>query len=113
MAAPLTQLLKTSAYRWSEEVEIAFEKLKMAKMTLPVLAMPNFNCPFEVELNALGFGVGVVLTQGRRPIAYFSKTLCMRDRARPMYERGLISVVFVVQRWRPYLLGRKFTVKTD
>ncbi|KAA0037056.1 transposon Tf2-1 polyprotein isoform X1 [Cucumis melo var. makuwa] len=37
----------------------------------------------------------------------------MRDRARPVYERELIAVVLAVQRWRPYLLGRKFTVKTD
>ncbi|KAL0539950.1 hypothetical protein IC582_024172 [Cucumis melo] len=43
----------------------------------------------------------------------FSKTLCIRDRARPVYKRELIAVVFAVQRWRPYLLERKFTVKTD
>ncbi|KAA0067036.1 transposon Tf2-1 polyprotein isoform X1 [Cucumis melo var. makuwa] len=113
MAAPLTQLLKTSAYRWSEEAETAFERLEMAMMTLPVLAMPDFNLPFEIELNASGFGVGAMLTQGRSPIAYFSKTLCMWDRTRPVYERELIAVVIAVQRWRPYLLGRKFTVKTN
>ena len=82
-------------------------------MTLPVLAMLDFNLPFEVETDASGFDVGTVLVQAKRPITFFSKTLCMRDRARPVYERELIGVVFVVQRWRPYLLGKKFTVKTD
>ncbi|KAL0556583.1 hypothetical protein IC582_005097 [Cucumis melo] len=101
LAAPLTQLLKTGAYQWNGEAEAVFEKLKKAMMTLPVLAMPHFNLPFEIESDASGFGVRAVLTQCRRP------------RVRPVYERELIAVVFVVQRWRPYLLGRKFTVKTD
>ncbi|KAA0057268.1 Ty3/gypsy retrotransposon protein [Cucumis melo var. makuwa] len=111
IAAPLTQLLKAGAYKWTEETEAAFEKLKKAMMTLPVLTMPDFNLPFEIESDASGFGV--VLVQAKRPIAYFSKILSMRDRARPVYERELIAVVWAVQRWRPYLLGRKFTVKTD
>ncbi|TYK23171.1 Ty3/gypsy retrotransposon protein [Cucumis melo var. makuwa] len=112
-SSPLTQLLKTGAYKWTEEAETAFEKLKTAMMTLPVLALSDFNLPFEIESDASGFGVGAVLIQAKRPIAYFSKTLSMRDRARPMYERELIAVVLAVQRWRPYLLGRKFIVKTD
>ncbi|KAL4027645.1 hypothetical protein IC575_010820 [Cucumis melo] len=113
ISAPLTQLLKSGAYKWTEETEAAFEKLKKAMMTLPVLAMPDFNLPFENESDASGFGVGAMLVQAKRPVAYFSKVLSMRDRARPVYERELIAVVWAVQRWRPYLLGRKFTVKTD
>ncbi|TYK29289.1 Transposon Tf2-6 polyprotein [Cucumis melo var. makuwa] len=111
--SPLTQLLKTGAYKWSEEANTTFERLKMAMMTLPMLAMPDFNQSFEIESNASGFGVGALLTQAKRPKAFFSKTLCMRDRVRPVYERELIAIVFAVQRWRPYLLGRKFMVKTD
>ncbi|KAA0062227.1 Transposon Ty3-I Gag-Pol polyprotein [Cucumis melo var. makuwa] len=88
-------------------------ELKKAMMTLPVLAMPDFNLPFEIEIDASGYGVGAVLTQAKRPIAYFSRTLSMRDKAIPVYERELIAVVFAVQRWRPYLLGRKFVVKID
>ncbi|XP_050942184.1 transposon Tf2-1 polyprotein isoform X1 [Cucumis melo] len=113
IAAPLTQLLKKGAYKWGEEEEAAFGKLKRAMMTLPVLTMPDFSLPFEIESDASGFGVGAVLTQCRKPVAYFSKTLSIRDRSRPVYERELIAVVLAVQRWRPYLLGRKFTVKTD
>lgn len=82
-------------------------------MTLPFLALPNFNMPFEIETYALGFGIWVVLIQAKRPIAYYSHTLAMRDRAKPVYERELLAVVPAVQRWRQYLLGRKFIVKTD
>lgn len=80
MATPSTQLLKAGAYEWTKETQEAFEKLKNAMMTLPVLALPNFNLPFEIETNASGNGIGVVLIQVTRPIAYFSHTLFVRDR---------------------------------
>ncbi|KAA0066183.1 Ty3/gypsy retrotransposon protein [Cucumis melo var. makuwa] len=113
IAAPLTQLLKKGGFKWNEEAEEAFLKLKIAMLTLPVLALPSFNHPFEIETDASGYGVGAVLVQSKRPIAFYSHTLAMRDRARPLYERELMAVVLSVQRWRPYLLGAKFVVKTD
>lgn len=82
-------------------------------MTLPVLALRNFNIPFELETNTSGYGEGAVLMQNKRPIAFYSHTLAMRDRAKPVYERELMAVVLAVQRWRPYLIRRQFIVKTD
>lgn len=60
---------------------------------MPVLALLDFNLPFEIETDASRYGVGVVLTQAKRPIAHFSHTLVMRDRVKPVYERELMIVV--------------------
>ncbi|KAA0031986.1 Transposon Ty3-I Gag-Pol polyprotein [Cucumis melo var. makuwa] len=113
MATPLTQLLKKGVYEWTAAAHEVFEKLKVAMMTLPILALPDFSLPFEIETDASGYGVGAVLIQNNRPIAYFSQTLAMRGRAKSVYERELMAVVLAVQRWRPYLLGKRFVVKTD
>ncbi|KAL4017058.1 hypothetical protein IC575_024732 [Cucumis melo] len=99
--------------RFNEEAEEAFFKLKTAMLTLPMLALPSFDHPFEIETDTSGYGVDAVLVQSKRPIAFYGHTLSMRDRARPAYERELMAVVLSVQRWRPYLLGAKFVVKTD
>ena len=113
IAAPLTQLLKIGGFKWTEEVQEAFNRLKQAMMTLPVLALPDFNVSFEIETDASGYGLEAVLVHNKRPIAYYSHTLALRDRVKPVYERELMAVVMAVQRWRPYLLGKKFLVKTD
>lgn len=112
-AAPLTQLLKKDAFSWSDVAIKAFEELKKAMVTLPVLGMPDFAIPFIVETDASGYGLGVVLSQNHRPIAYYSHTLSARARMKSVYERELMAVVMVVQRWRPYLLGHRFIVRTD
>lgn len=93
IAATLTALLKKYAFKWGEEAQEAFEKLKDVMTTLPVLAMPDFSQSSELETDA-------VLMQKKRPIAYFSQALATRHQLKSVYERELMAIVLAVKKWR-------------
>ncbi|KZV39307.1 peroxidase 64 [Dorcoceras hygrometricum] len=113
IAKPLTDLLKKDSLGWNDDAQGAFELLKKAISTAPVLRMPDFKQQFVIECDASGRGVGAVLTQDGRPVAYFSKALASRSLSKSTYEKELMALVLAIQHWRPYLLGRKFLVMTD
>ena len=66
-----------------------------------------------VETNGSGVGIGVVLMQESHPTTYFSKALAQKHQALSAYEKELMVVVLAFEKWRPYLLGRHFIIKTD
>jgi len=92
---------------------VAFDALKRALTSAPVLQLPDFAKPFIVECDASGSGFGAVLHQGDGAIAFSSRAIAPRHQALAAYERELIGLVFAVRHWRPYLWGRPFVVKTD
>jgi hypothetical protein len=106
-------MLKKNAFSWSPKAKEAFLKLKAAVSQAPVLALPNFEKPFLIECDASGLGIGAVLMQSNRPITFLSKALKGRALHMSTYEKELFALVTAVQKWRPYLLGWPFVVKTD
>lgn len=113
IACPLTQQLKKDAFGWMSEVEKAFRLVKRAMTTVPVLALPDFSLPFVIEADASGHGIGAVLMQNQLPIAYFSQVLSNKSCLKSVYERELVAIVLAIQKWRHYVLGHHFIVRTD
>lgn len=76
ISQPLTALLKKGVlFVWTDAAETAFQTLKTALMTAPVLALPDFTAQFIVETDACDIGIGAVLSQKGHPIAFVSRAL--------------------------------------
>lgn len=113
IAGPLIELLKKGAFQWDSEADKAFEQLKKVVSTPFVLALPDFKKSFIEEYDASGVGLGAMLMQEGIPISYFSKSLKGREITLSNYKKEFLALVTMVQKWRPYLLGPAFKVKTD
>lgn len=97
-------MLKKDAFQWSPNAEEAFNLLKQTVTSPPVLALPNCSAHYTLETNASGHGIGAVLMQQGHPIAFISKALSPKNLLLSTYERELLAIIYVVQKWSQYLL---------
>ena len=114
IAMPLTKLLrKNMKYAWNEECQVSFDKLKFCLTSAPVLALPEGEDGFEVYSDASKRGLGCVLMQQGRVIAYASRQLRPHEVNYPTHDLELAAVVFALKMWRHYLYGVTFRVFTN
>ncbi|KAL0364744.1 UNVERIFIED_CONTAM: Retrovirus-related Pol polyprotein from transposon.6 [Sesamum angustifolium] len=111
---PLTDLLrKDQKWEWTVACEDAFRMLKQAISSQPVLKLPQFDRPFEVQVDASDRALGGVLVQDKHPVAFESRKLKDAELRYSTHEKEMTAVVHCLEAWRHYLLGTKFTVVTD
>ena len=118
---PLFDLTGSADWRWGEEQQKAFQKLKDAITSRPVLILPDENRPFRVEADSSDFATGAVLSQqsaedGKwHPVAFFSKSLDSVQRNYEIYDKEMLAIIRSLTEWRHFLEGarHKFEIWTD
>ena len=119
-AAPITDLTSKSAPNkvvWKQEHQKAFEELKQAITSFPVLRNPDFEKMFYLQTDSSNRGIGAVLLQvfdGKKmPIMYLSKKLLTREQQYSTIEKECLAIVRAVSVLREYLEGREFVIESD
>jgi transposase InsO family protein len=123
LARPLNRLTRAACTRagfdWAEDCEASFLGLKEALTTAPCLAMPDWKAaesgtqPFELIADASVHGIGAVLLQGGRPIAYESRKFNSAAYNYDTGEQELLAIVYALQKFRCYVEGTDFRLVSD
>ncbi|GJW12482.1 putative reverse transcriptase domain-containing protein [Tanacetum coccineum] len=114
IAKPMTKLTqKKVKFEWGDKQETSFQLLKQKLCSAPILALPEGSEDFIVYCDASIKGLGVVLMQREKVIAYASRQLKIHEKNYTTHDLELGAVVFSLKLWRHYLYGTKCTVFTD
>ena len=118
IAAPLNDLLKKDkTFCWTSECQRAFEQLKEALSSPPVLALPSDDGTFVLDTDASESSIGAVLSQiqdgHERVIAYAGRTLNRNEVNYCVTRKELLAIVHFTRQFKQYLLGRQFVIRTD
>ena len=119
IADPLYHLLRRkTSHQWTQSQQTAFDQLKQALITAPVLAYPNLNNRFSLHTDASGTGIGAVLTQEdnegkEHPVAYISRSLSRAERNYSTTEKEALAIIWATKYFHQYLYGTEFDIITD
>nr|GEW99076.1 putative reverse transcriptase domain-containing protein [Tanacetum cinerariifolium] len=107
----LTQ--KNVKFDWGEKEEATFQLIKQKLCSAPILALPKRSENFIVYCDASYKGLGTVLMQNEKVIAYASRQLKIHEKNYTTHDLELVAVVFALKMWRHYLYGTRCTLFTD
>ena len=118
IAAPLSALTGNVPWKWGPEEKEAFEKLKSAVTSAPILAPPDYSLPFTITCDASDYAIGSVLSQGEgkdmHVVAFESRKLNPAESRYEVHDKELLSVVYALQKWKHYVGGRdQIQIYTD
>jgi hypothetical protein len=110
----MTVLLEKNAkFIWSEKCQANFEELKKRLTTAPVLILLDLSKSFSIYCDASHQGIGCVLMQEGRVVAYASRQLRKHEFNYPTHDLELVAVVHALKIWRQYLIGHKSDINTN
>ena len=101
--SPITDCMKQGEFVWTKATAKAFNEVKQKMTEALVMHLLDFFKPFEVECDALGIGIGGVLSQERHPIAYFSEKLNDAKQNYSTYDKEFYTIIQALWHWRHYL----------
>jgi len=118
IARPLFDLTHSDqAWNWDAKEQEAFEGLKMAVTTAPVLVSPQDSEPFRIEADSSDFASGAVLSQRLpeeekwHPVAFYSKSLSLVERNYEIHDKEMLAIIRALEEWRHFLEGARHPVE--
>ena len=117
-ARPLFDLTRSEqVWTWSGKEQAAFEDLKTAVTTAPVLVSPQESDPFRIEADSSDFATGAVLSQQSTtdrkwyPVAFYSKSLSSVEQNYKIHDKEMLAIIHVLEEWRHFLKGMTYPVE--